>query len=83
MMTKEEYTALYFINYGRNSIDRLKSLFNDDENITEKLVMKLEKKGLIRIQEREGRIYSFMETEGGLKLLKSKEYAHFYNELGD
>ena len=83
MIKKEEYSALYYINYGNNSIERLQGLFDNKKEVVIKLLKSLEEKKLIKIEMRQNEIYSFMETDKGLDLLKSKEYAEWYIELGD
>lgn len=80
-LTAEEFEALYYINIGRNSLDRLNDIF-EDINKTNLLVKKLEEKGLIKVEIREGAIYGFMETQKGLKTLKSEEYKGWYVGLG-
>ncbi|MEI6849768.1 MAG: hypothetical protein WCK29_01895, partial [archaeon] len=82
MITKEEYSALYYISMGRNSIERLSEDLEDKKK-TINLIKDLERKGLLKIELRDNKIYSLMETKDGSKLLKSKKYKSWFEELGD
>ena len=55
----------------------------DDLKKAKVIVLKLEKKGLIKISYREGKMYGFMETELGNKTLEYKKYEKWFNGLGD
>jgi predicted transcriptional regulator len=81
-LTKEEYEVLYWI--ARNGLMDFERLsLNIDLKKAQLIVNKLEKKGLIKISYREGKIYGFMETELGNKMLEDKKYEEWYYELGD
>ncbi len=81
-LKKEEYEVLYWI--ARNGLMDFERLSSNIELKKAKVIIsKLEKKGLIKISHREGKIYGFMETELDNKTLEDKKYETWYNELGD
>ena len=47
------------------------------------IINKLEKKGLLKLSYRDGKIYGFMETPKGEKIITDKKYEMWFNELGD
>jgi len=72
-LTKTEYEILYYISRGRNSIERLGDLFENQEILDS--LYSLEKLGLMKISHRDNEIYGFMETSKGNDILKSSEYS--------
>jgi hypothetical protein len=83
MLKKDEYKCLYFINYGNNTLEKLNIILSLNEPKIKYLIKNLYKKGLIKINYIDKEIYSFMETQEGLYILKSEEYHKQYLELGD
>lgn len=81
MLTKKEYTLLYKIQYGRTNLERLEDFAPKKDLL--RILKKLEKQGLIKIEVRDNEVYGFMETTQGLELLQSKEYKKWYEECGD
>ena len=81
MLDKKEYELLYLINNGRTNLERLKDFDAKKELI--KMLKKLEKNKLIKSEIRDNDIYGFMETSQGVTLLKSQQYAQWYEECGD
>jgi len=80
-LIKEEYEILYYLVRGRNTIERLESLF--DKATILKVIDKLEKIGLIIIHYRDDEVNSFMESPMGEAILQSKEYEDWFIECGD
>ena len=76
-ITKKEFEVLFNIPLGKTDLERgYKS-----DNKFEKVILKLEKKGLIRIEYREGKIYGFMLSKKGEISLKDSSYKEWADEF--
>jgi hypothetical protein len=82
MLSKGVYEVLYYINISRNSLNRIRDIFNDMDK-TKKVIRKLESADLINVEMRDNTIYGFIETEKGRNMVVSPEYKQWYEELGD
>lgn len=81
-LTKKEYEVLYWI--SRNGLTDFEKLsINIEEEKAKPIIEILEKKGLIKISYREEKVYGFMETQIGNKIVEDKKYEDWYLELGD
>lgn len=79
-ITKNEYGVLYLIaRNGRTDFKRLGIGLERAKSI----VLELEKKGLVKINYRDGEIYGFIETPLGEKTLADKKYEKWFLEFGD
>jgi len=77
-ISKSEFEALYYIDLGRNTPERLNELFGMDMS---NVLIRLEKMELIKISYRDNKIYAFMETEKGNKLIYSEKYSKWLKEI--
>ncbi|MEK6918945.1 MAG: hypothetical protein AABW73_02805 [Nanoarchaeota archaeon] len=68
-ISSEENKILYFIFIGRNSLEKLLETFKDEKKLLE-TINSLEKKGMIKISLREGKIYGVIETTKGYQTVK-------------
>ena len=66
-LTTEEQKVLQFIIIGRDSLEKLKETFKDGEINLLNIINTLEKKGMIKVSYREGKIYGLIETNEGYK----------------
>jgi hypothetical protein len=83
MLSKEEYSVLYWISRrGLTDLEKLDGMLDSQEKI-KKIVNTLEKKGFIKIEIRDGKIYGFIETRLGDKEVNEKRYEGWFNKLGD
>jgi predicted transcriptional regulator len=81
-LTKEEYAALHWI--ARNGLMDFERLsLNIDLKKARAIIAKLEKDNLIQTTPRADKIYGFIETELGNKILEDKKYRHWNVELGN
>ena len=72
-LTIDEQKVLQFIIIGRNSLEKLQETFKEEEKLS-RIIISLEKKGMIKISFREGKIYGLMETTKGYELIKGKGF---------
>jgi len=77
-ISKRAFEVLYYISIGRNTPERLNKLFGMEMS---NVLIRLEKKELIKISYRDNKIYAFMETEKGNKLIYSEKYSEWFKEL--
>jgi DNA-binding MarR family transcriptional regulator len=82
IIDREDFEALHWIEYmGLNNPNKLApQLSISKEEANDKLI-ELERKGLIKIEHREGRIYGSQLTEEGKRVWEDDKYSTIREEL--
>lgn len=79
-ISEKEYKALFLVGLGRTNLDWLADEFANEEE-TKNILNLLEKKKLIQIEFRDEKIYGFIETREGKKILRSAENSEWWKKM--
>lgn len=82
-ISKRDFAILFYVEFqGDNYPKELAKQLKISENEAEAELLRLEKKGLIKIEYREGEIYGSQLTGEGAKIFNDDKYINWKVELG-
>lgn len=82
-ITKEEFEAIYWIEYmNYNNPKLLSKQINISEEEAKKLLLHFEKEDIIKIERRENKIYGSQLTKKGKEIWNDNSYKKLKEELG-
>jgi len=82
-ITKKDFEILHWIEYmNYNNPKLLSEQLDISEDEAKKKLLDLEKRGLIKIENREGKIYGSQLTEKGKEIWNNQKYNEWKEELG-
>lgn len=82
MISKQDFKFLFLIDFMNYNDPNLLSDNEISEKEAEDKLNELEKRGLIKIEHREGKIYGSQLTEKGKDIMEDKNYLEWKEEFG-
>jgi predicted transcriptional regulator len=82
-ITKQIFEAIFHIEFmNQNNPELLSKAMEIQEKEATKILLELEKQGIIKIQKKENKIYGSQLTEKGKEIFNNKKYLNWKLKLG-